>query len=281
MLQSPQKLHHTEEALPDSLASKKLHPIDKEDTNQEETVVKLKLDAVHDILLKIKHMHPPREGSPQGSPGSHFRSNIKATPILPEQYLDFLNYVPSLPINFPDYENIQSGSERNRGIGRNHSPLSGISPDRRGRETSYVGNSMNTITGLINNFLEFIRTRCEIVYREYDEYHKLLQKLLELSKNDPALSDELGKIFLKGREDLCGELFDGEEILRAFRGVVLKGISDLSNLVDQRIADRRQILLNRRQEVELLYEAYMNKNDNYKIFQNIQLSNDEERPLSV
>ena len=82
--------------------------------------------------------------------------------------------------------------------------------------------------------------------KEYDEYHRLLKKLQEISFSDESLRDKLDFIFAKGREDLCGELFDGEEILRAFRGVVLKGISDLSNLVDKRIAERRRVLLKRK-----------------------------------
>lgn len=265
------ELQKTTERSKDTINSGPVHAIEPMDPqnageSHEATIVKLRLDAVHDLLLKIKHMHPRKDGQ-QASP--IYKSNIKSSPILPDQYLDFLNYVPSLPINFPDYQNIQypnsnrsfdGPKQRSANRSYNHETTNmKTSFNQRGYEAdaTYLGNSMNSITALINNFLEFIRTRCEIVYREYDEYHQLLKKLLELGSQDGSLRERLENIFLRGREDLCGELFDGEEILRAFRGVVLKGISDLSNLVDKRIADRRQILLYRRQEVEELYDDYL------------------------
>lgn len=225
----------------------------------EATIVQLRLDAVHDLLLKIRHLHPTEKNEPQGYSSRGRKGNISQ--ILPDQYLDFLNYVPSLPINFPDYERLQDLSSMREDLseeeetgGRKMTGRSSV--HRASTERSAGASSMNSITALINNFLEFIKTRCEIVYVEYDEYHKLLKDLVHQSQKDSRLKMRLNEIFQRGREDLCGQLFDGEEVLRAFRGVVLKGVSDLSNLVDRRISERRQILLFRRKEIEELYEEF-------------------------
>lgn len=75
---------------------------------------------------------------------------------------------------------------------------------RASTERSAGASSMNSITALINNFLEFIKTRCEIVYVEYDEYHKLLKDLVHQSQKDSRLKMRLNEIFQRGREDLCG-----------------------------------------------------------------------------
>lgn len=243
-----------------NFGKKQLVPISQDrQEGSEATIVQLRLDAVHDLLLKIRHLHPTKTNDNQtySSPNRGFQSSK----ILPEQYLDFLNYVPNLPINFPDYDKIQEISSSRDGIsgdeeeyGRGATGRSSLNLTLTNRTAD--SKSMNSITSLINNFLEFIKTRCEIVYVEYDEYHKLLQDLVHLGQKDSRLKSKLDQIFLKGKEDLCGQLFDGEEVLKAFRGVVLKGVSDLSNLVDRRINERRKILLFRRKEIEQLHEEY-------------------------
>jgi hypothetical protein len=120
-----------------------------------------------------------------------------------------LNYVPNLPINFPDYDKIQEISSSRDGIsgdedeyGRGATGRSSVNLASTSRTAD--SKSMNSITSLINNFLEFIKTRCEIVYVEYDEYHKLLQDLVHLGQKDSRLKSKLDQIFLKGKEDLCG-----------------------------------------------------------------------------
>lgn len=243
-----------------SLGNKQLVPLIQDpQEGSEATIVQLRLDAVHDLLLKIKHLHPGERTGSQ-SPQAVNRTT-KTSQILPDQYLDFLNYVPNLPLNFPNFEKIQDSNNTHDDLSDDDVRYGKGSTDRQSSirtatDRSVGTQSMNSITCLINNFLEFIKTRCEIVYVEYDEYHQLLQDLVQLSQRDSRLKARLDQIFQRGKEDLCGKLFDGEEILRAFRGVVLKGVSDLSNLVDRRISERRQILLFRRKEIEELHSEY-------------------------
>lgn len=129
------------------------------------------------------------------------------------------------------------------------------------------GDSINMIIELINNFLEFIKERCAIVYNEYDSYLEILLKLFEASDHNPELKQRLESI-LHGNGQECNlykSLLSGNEFVSLLRNLIVKALCEMANVVNSRIMKRRELLLSQREEVEKAYVEFVRVEDEEEI----------------
>ena len=120
------------------------------------------------------------------------------------------------------------------------------------------GDSMSMIVELINNFLQFVKHRCEIVYEEYDTYHEILQRVIDISNEDGEVKRQLDLALADGYENgIYSGLLSGEQFIVLFKNLIIKALIDLSNMINDRIVKRREILLSQRDVIRKIYEEFL------------------------
>lgn len=121
------------------------------------------------------------------------------------------------------------------------------------------GESINMIINLINNFLEFLKERCAIVYREYDSYLEMLLKLTEIGDRDPKIKVKLDEI-LHGENSNNGlykSLLSGTQFVVLLKNLIVRALTEMANVVNKRIMERRELLLSQREEIAKIYDIYV------------------------
>ena len=120
------------------------------------------------------------------------------------------------------------------------------------------GDSLKMIVELMNNFLEFVKTRCQIVYDEYDAYHEILARVYEMSSKNAELEGKLEALMEESStSSIYKTLLSGSQFIVIFRNLITKALIDLANMVNDKIMRRREMLLCQKDEVQALYDEYI------------------------
>lgn len=199
--------------------------------NDEVKVLKSQLDETQKIIEKLSKMQEKPEDKEDISSFEDRRFSTNSTTALKE----LLEYQPDLPREADNSKII----------------------------INIEGESIQMIVNLINNFLEFIKERCAIVYREYDAYLEMLIKLSEYGKSNPEIKAELDEILHgeNSNQNLYKSLLSGTQFVSLLKNLIVKALCEMANVVNERIMKRRKMLLSQREEIEKIYDKYVEERE--------------------